>query len=29
VLEAVLNAPSAKEIFDILYKSVGATMSEG
>ena len=29
VLEAVLNAPSAKEIFDILYKSVGATMSDG
>ena len=29
VLEAILNAPSSKEIFNILYQSVGATISEG
>jgi PTS system galactitol-specific IIA component len=28
VLEAVLNAPSAKAIYDILYQNVGSTMKE-
>ena len=29
VLDAILKAPSARAIFDILYKDVGATLKEG